>query len=155
MAGTATAEVTNAWPVPHPNRDDPRWELERIREAARVVPGLSPEERRSVITPIVIFMRERFLPRSNAEEAAIYPKLARAFSRDVTALLLFHHRLIERQAAELAAADPREGARLQELLYGLHGLVESHLAKERELYLRLLDLGGEATSAPEEEAVAA
>jgi len=155
MAGTAMAEAMNGKLVPHPNRDDLRWELERIRKTARAVPGLPPEELRSVIDPIVTFPRERFLPRAEAEEAAIYPKLARAFSRDVTTLLLFHHRLIERQAAELAGADPREGARLQELLYGLHGLIESHLARERELYLRLLVLGDEATSAPEEEAAAA
>jgi len=155
MAGIATAEATNGQPVSHPNREDLRWELERIRKAARAVPGLSPKERQTVVDPTVTFMRERFLPRANAEEAVIYPKLARAFSRDVTALLLFHHRLIDRQAAELAAADPREGARLQELLYGLHGLIESHLGKEQEFYLRLLVLGGEASSAPEEEAAAA
>jgi len=119
-------------------------------------PRASPEERRSVIDPIVTFLGERFLPRAEAEEAAIYPKLTLAFSRDVTVLLLFHHHLIERQAAELAAADPRDGARLQELLYGLHALIESHLAREREAYLRLLFGGGAATSAPlEEEAAAA
>jgi Hemerythrin HHE cation binding domain len=155
MAGIAVAEATDGNPVPHPNRDDLRWELERIRKAARAVPGLSFEERQSVVDPIVTVMHERFLPRADAEEAAIYPKLGRAFSRDVTTLLLFHHRLIERQAAELAAADPREGARLQELLYGLHGLIESHLARERELYLQLLVLGRAASSAPEEEAAAA
>jgi hypothetical protein len=87
MAGIATAETTNGKPNPHPNRDDLRWELERTRKAARAVPGLSPEERQSVVDPIVTFIRERFLPRADAEEAAIYPKLARAFSRDVTALL--------------------------------------------------------------------
>lgn len=155
MAGIAKAEATNGKPVPHPNREDLRCELKRIRKAARAVRGLSFEERQSVVDPIVTFMYERFLPRADAEEAAIYPKLARAFSRNVTALLLFHHRLIERQAAELAAADPQDAARVQELLYGLHALIESHLAKERELYLRLLVLGGEATSAPEEKAVAA
>jgi hypothetical protein len=155
MAGTAMAEAMDGKLVPHPNRDDLRWELERIRKAARAVPGIAPDDRRSVIAPIVTFMHERFLPRAEAEEAAIYPKLARAFSRDVTTLLLFHHRLIERQAAELAAADPREGARLQELLYRIHGLIASHLAREREIYLRLLVGGDEATSAHEEEAAAA
>jgi hypothetical protein len=155
MAGIAVAEATDGNPVPHPNRDDLRRELERIKKAAGGVPGLRPEERRNIIAPIIAFMREGFLPRAEAEEAAIYPKLGRAFSRDVTTLLLFHHRLIERQAAELAAADPREGPRLQELLYGLHGLIESHLAREQELYLRLLVLGREASSAPEEEAAAA
>lgn len=100
-------------------------------------------------------MHERFLPRADAEEAAIYPKLARAFSRDVTVLLIFHHRMIEGQAAELAAANLRDGAKLQELLYGLHALIESHLAREQELYCRLLFCNGRATSAPPEEASAA
>jgi hypothetical protein len=155
MARTAMAEAMNWKPIPDPNRDDLRRELDRIREAARVVPGFAPDERRSVIAPIVTFMHERFLPRADAEEAAIYPKLGRAFSRDVTTLLLFHHRVIERQVAELAAADPREGARLQELLYGLHGLIESHLARERELYLQLLVVGREGSRAREEQAAAA
>src|SRR5215216_4647324 len=68
-----------------PNRDEIRGELERIRNAARAVPSLPPEERRDVVDPIVTFLRERFLPRADAEEAAIYPKLARAFSPAVTA----------------------------------------------------------------------
>jgi hypothetical protein len=155
MADIATAEATNGQPLPHPNREDFRCELERIRNAARAVPGLSFEERQSVVAPIVTFMYERFLPRADAEEAAIYPKLARAFSRDVTAVLLFHHRNIEGQAAELEASDVRDGPKLQELLYGLHTLIESHLGREQELYVRLLLGSGRATSARSEEASAA
>jgi hypothetical protein len=155
MAGMATAGATNGKPIPHPNREDLRWELARIRKTARAVPGLSPEERQSVIDPIVTFMRERLLPRADAEEAAIFPKLTRAFCCDVTDVLVFDHLVIEGQAAELAAADPRDGARLQELLYGLHALIRSHLEREQHLSLRLLFRGGAATSAPPGEASAA
>jgi hypothetical protein len=155
MAGTAIAEAMNGKLVPHPNRGDLRWELEQIRKAARAVPALRPEERRSVTAPIVTFMRERFLPRADAEEAAIHPKLDRAFSRDVTAALVFDHLMIEGHTAELAAADSRDGARLQELLYGLHALIKSHLAREQDVYVRLLFRGGGATGAPPEEASAA
>jgi hypothetical protein len=138
MTGIAMAEAANGKLVSHPNRDEIRSELERIRNAARAVPSLPPEERRDVVDPIVTFLRKRFLPRTDAEEAAIYPKLARAFSPAVTAPLIFDHLLIEGQAAELATADPRDGASLQELLCALRALIESHLAREQYLYLRLL-----------------
>jgi hypothetical protein len=149
MAGVP-AEATNGEPIPHPNRNDLHRELERIRKTARDVAGLSPEERRSAIETIVIFLRERFLRRTETEEAAIYPKLTRALSPDVTAPLVFDHLVIEAQTAELAAADSRDGARLQELLYGIRALIESHLERERHLYLRLLlrDEGASRESRP-------
>lgn len=138
MAGIGLAEATNGKPLPHPSHDEVRSELERIRQAARAVPGLPPEERRGLTGPIVTFLRERFLPRADAEEAAIYPKIARTFSPDVTAPLVFDHLMIEGQAAALAAADPQDAARLQELLYGLRALIESHVAREQDVYVRLL-----------------
>lgn len=39
------------------------------------------------------------------------------------------------------APDPEQYRELQRILYGLHGIIRLHFAKEEELYLPLLDAG--------------
>ena len=56
----------------------------------------------------------------------------------IAPIVTFLQERLEGQVAELAAADPRDWARLQELLYALRALIESHLTREHDLYLRLL-----------------
>jgi hypothetical protein len=147
MVGIAPAEATNGNVIPLPAPNDVRGELEQIRNAARAVPTLSSAERERVVDRILALLHERFLPRGDTEEATIYPTNARALSEEVTASLVFDHLLIEAQAAELAAADPRDGAKLQELLYGIRVLMDSHLEREQHLYARLPFGSGEARRA--------
>ena len=40
--------------------------------------------------------------------------------------------------SDLAAADPEDTGRLQELLYAIYTLLSSHLWREEQLYLELL-----------------
>jgi hemerythrin len=54
--------------------------------------------------------------------------------------MLYDHRAICERVDELASASIDDVARLQELLYGLHALIEVHFRKEEELYLPLVEL---------------
>jgi hypothetical protein len=127
-----------ASPFPHPSRDEIRWHLDGIREAARVVPALSAAQRERMIEAVVAFLRERLLPRAAAEEAAIYPKIARTVSPDVAALLRSDHQVIETRTAELATADPRDAPAVQEILEALHANIAAHLESEQRVYVQML-----------------
>ncbi len=56
--------------------------------------------------------------------------------------MIHDHVAIRARIAQLEQADPRDLARLQELLYGLYALISVHFAKEEELYLPLLGQAG-------------
>ncbi|MGE5274047.1 MAG: hemerythrin domain-containing protein [Verrucomicrobiota bacterium] len=122
-----------------------RREHERLRRhtstleaAARELPTLSYEERQTLIRRIVAVLEGDIEPHTRAEEEALYPTFERhlrpgalhRMGRDHARLRGFEHRLV--------ATDVRDTTSLQETLFDLHGLLETHLKKEEEIFLPLL-----------------
>ncbi len=111
-----------------------------IRLAACEIPALSPDERRAVVARILDFLQGTLLPHAEEEERALYPVIASLLGHpQSTAPMARDHEAIRDRVAALEIADPQDGARLQELLYGLHALISVHFWKEEVEYLPLLE----------------
>lgn len=114
--------------------------IEHIGLAAREVPRLSPEERRTVVARVLDFLRGTLLPHARAEEEVLYPEWARLIgSPDAAAPMIHDHRAIAARTERLAATPVEDVDTLQELLYGLQALILVHFGKEEELQLPVLD----------------
>lgn len=114
--------------------------IEHIREAAREVPRLSPDERSPLIEQILGFLRGTLLPHAEGEEKFLYPEIAQLLGHvDATAPMIHDHVAIRTLADRLADTEASDVVSLQELLYGLHALITVHFQKEEEIYLPLLD----------------
>jgi iron-sulfur cluster repair protein YtfE (RIC family) len=117
-----------------------REHVDHIRLAAREIPTLSPDERSALAARIVDFLRGTLAPHAKEEEWGLYPEIARLLGNPrATATMARDHEAIRERTAELEIADPEDGPRLQELLYGLHALISVHLWKEEVEYLPLLE----------------
>jgi hypothetical protein len=121
--------------------------VEHIPLAARESLWLSTEERAAVMARIVNFVRDGVLPQSDREEegveALFYSGVAAVAGDDGTLQRRRDHDAIVERIDELAHVDPRDGARVQELLYRLYGTTAGHLG-EAELMV---------ASAPDEESL--
>lgn len=133
-------------------------ELGRLRAVADQLDVVPPAVARTELAALRRFLDERLLPHERAEDATLYPIIARAIGgHDPTAPMTRAHleiahlarlygRLLDslppRQDAPLAAEDRRD---LRRVLYGLHSILRLHFAQEEEHYLPLLD---EAAAAP-------
>lgn len=114
--------------------------VEHLREAAREVPRLSPEERAAVIERILAFLRGTLIPHAEAEEHVLFPEVARLVGHpEATASMTLEHAAIRARTDALADADPSDVSSLQELLYGLQALITVHFSKEEDIYLPLID----------------
>jgi hypothetical protein len=112
-------------------------EIEQIPVAARASGSLSAEERAATVARVVDLVRDRVLPQSEREEAGLEALLGDglvAFARTRGASGGVDHDAILAPVDELARADPRRGARVQELLYRLHAAIAGHFG-EAELIL--------------------
>ena len=111
-------------------------DIEQIPMAARDLPSFSSEQGTATMTRVVELVRDRVLPQSDLEEAGRdilfddreTPAGAPRAARDTD------HEAILAPVDELAHADPRDGARVQELLYRLHAAIAGHFG-EAELML--------------------
>lgn len=104
-------------------------EIERIPVAARASAGLSNEQRAATVARVVDLVRDRVLPQSDREEAGLQALLGdgfAAFARTRGAAGGVDHDAILAPVDELARADPRDGARVQGLLYRLHAAIAGH-----------------------------
>ena len=118
-----------------------RREVDAMREAARELPELSPVERAELRDWIVSFLNEVLIPFAEAEEQGLYAGVAELLGDERSiAPMIYDHRAICERAVELASTPVTDVARLQELMYGLHALIEVHFRKEEELYLPLAEL---------------
>jgi hypothetical protein len=98
------------------------------------------------------FLVEELLPHDRAEDATIYPEVARLLGGDdptgtmSRAHLEIAHRvrLFGRLIEELppAGPEPEDLVELRRLLYGLHAILQLHIAQEEESYLSLLEAQG-------------
>jgi iron-sulfur cluster repair protein YtfE (RIC family) len=112
---------------------------DRLCEAARAVVELSPAERRAALDEVVSFLRTKVLPHTWIDERVLYPEVAARLGDPLsTASMNYDHLAIRDWVERIADADPDEPARLQELLYGLHALIEVHTWKEDQLYISAL-----------------
>ena len=116
--------------------------LEQLRAAADAI-GVAPSAEAHA------FLVNRLLPHAQAEEAALYPLVARLMGApEATATMSRDHVAIDRLTAELGTLRTRLQAGAPDLalerdvhrvLYGLHTLIRVHFDKEEEVYLPLLD----------------
>jgi iron-sulfur cluster repair protein YtfE (RIC family) len=118
--------------------------IEHLAEAAREMPRLSDEERATLRTRILGFLRDTLIPHARAEEAILYPEWAQLVDFADAAVPMVHdHEAIVARVDRLEAVDISEVDTLQELLYGLYALISVHFRKEEDLQLPAFD------SAPE------
>lgn len=98
----------------------------------------------------VAFLHDHLLAHAGAEEAALYPRVEKAFGVDgVTDTMVLDHRVIAGHvealaelAAKASASSPPEPdvvERLKAELYGIAALLEVHFRKEEDVYLPRLD----------------
>jgi hemerythrin HHE cation binding domain-containing protein/nitroreductase family protein len=117
-----------------------RSELEDIREAAAEVPSLTPPERGQRIERVLAFVEGPLARHAEAEERELFPAVAlRLRHPAATAPLVFDHDVVREHAQALRDTPVEEVDTLQELLYGLHAVLEAHFRKQERLYVPLLD----------------
>lgn len=112
-------------------------EVERIPVAARVSPSLSTDQCAATIAQVVQLVRDRVLPQSDREEAALKSLLGdelASFAGAPGGSGVADHDAILAPVDELARADPQDRARVKELLYRIHAAIAGHFG-EAELIL--------------------
>lgn len=133
-----------------------RLRIEQLRLAADEVGRVPLPELERAIDTAYTFLTEALLPHASAEEAALYPVVARVMgSPHATATMLRDHAEIKRRItalgelrARLRVAQGEEiEAELRANLYGLYTLVLVHFVKEEDIYLPLLEHGLSITEA--------
>lgn len=126
-----------------------RPDLARIRAVADALDASRPNQSLVMLREIQHFLTEELGPHEQAEDAMLYPVLARALGgRDPTGTMSRAHveiaHLIRRYGRVLDDLDA-EGPgnddiiELRRLLYGLHAILQLHFAQEDEGYLSLAD----------------
>lgn len=125
--------------------------LAGIQELGRVADesvAASPEAIAAGIAESHRFLLERLIPHAAAEDDVLYPAVDRALGAPgATLTMSLDHRAVERYARELgrlAAESPQRrsaawAASVRRVLYGLHAVLELHMAKEEEVYFPVLD----------------
>jgi hypothetical protein len=115
-------------------------ELDRIRETAAELPTMTAAQRERRIKRVLRFIDGRLALHAEAEELELYPAVAHHLRHPLaTATMVFDHELMRERARELRDTDIDEVERLQELLSGLHAVLNAHFRKEEQFYLPLLD----------------
>ena len=108
-------------------------EVQQIPLAARETPTLSAERRAVTMARVLQLVRERVLPQSDREEAGLealfHGGVARVAGDQRAAMRPLARETILAPADELARTDPRDQARVQELLYRLHAAIACHFGE--------------------------
>ena len=116
--------------------EDLRTRTEALRRAARDIPHMARADREAARDAVVDFLRRDVEPHTKIDERVLYPEVADRLGAPLaTASMAYDHVAIRQWIADLAAADPCDPDRLQELLYGLDALMRVHIWKEDALYL--------------------
>lgn len=114
--------------------------IEHIRQAAREVARLDPQERELLIGRIVDFLRHTLVPHAKAEEEVLYPEWAKLIGFADAAVPMVHdHEAIVERVERLEQAGVDDVDTLQELLYGLYALISVHFRKEEDIQLPAFD----------------
>lgn len=123
--------------------------LETIRMAADKVGDATSAGLTPLLDAALAFLRQELIPHAKAEEAVLYPAVARLLgAREATDTMSLDHEEVARltdRLTELRAEAIAKGLTHQHqndlrlVLYGLYALVRIHFRKEEEAYLPLLD----------------
>ena len=126
-----------------------RPDVARIRAVADALDPTRPAASLSMAREIQQFLVEELGPHEEAEDATLYPVLARVLGgRDPTGTMSRAHveiaHLIRRLGRVLDDIDPTgpgedDVMELRRLLYGLYAILQLHFAQEDEGYLSLVD----------------
>ena len=122
-----------------------RREHERLRRytnaldaAARDLPMLSAEERQTLIREVVAFLEQDVGPHARAEEEVLYPVFEAHLPPGALERMVQDHARVRGFKNRLIAIGVGDTTSLQEALYDLQGLLETHFKKEEEVFLPLL-----------------
>ena len=127
------------------HHDEFRPGLAQIVEVARRVPELPDQGRRDEVEEVLVFLRDRLRLHAEAEELWLYPRVAQRLRHpSATAVMKFDHVLLREYVDALGAVDITDTEALQQLLFGVHALLDAHFRKEEEIYLPLLEYEDEA-----------
>jgi len=138
--------------VTQPLRDEHKEllpQIERVRRVADSIGVVPTEVLRQRVDELHRFLSRELIPHAKAEEAVLYPLVARAIGApEATATMRHDHVEIAGLADELASIEPELSDEtlsleaqhaLRRILYGLYTLVRVHFIEEEEIYLPLLD----------------
>jgi len=139
-------------PVTQPLRDEHKElvpHIDHLKTVADAVGEAPPDGLREAVDHCAEFLAGHLIPHARAEEAALYPVVARLMGApEATLTMSRDHVEIAAMTAELlrirdAMRESEPGLHdvkeLQRVLYGLYALVKVHFAKEEEVYLPILD----------------
>jgi iron-sulfur cluster repair protein YtfE (RIC family) len=123
----------------------------KIDELQRLAADCGDERVGAVLDDLdatIEFLERELLPHADAEDAVLYPAVARALgSPDATATMTRDHQEIRHLVVELrrhrdaltSEVAPAAAFEVRRLLYALHAIIGLHVAKEEELYVPVLD----------------
>jgi len=122
-----------------------RREHERLRShttelevAARELPELSHDERLLLIGRIVDLLENDIRPHAWAAEEVLYPAFETQLQPGALGRMVSDHLRVTELEQRLITTDVDATTALQEALYDLQGLLETHFKKEEDIFLPLL-----------------
>ena len=117
----------------------------RIAELAGEIPALAADERRAARAETLGFLRGELRLHAEAEERWLYPEIAVQLRHPLsTAGMAFDHDLMREHADVLEAVDVEDSRALQQAMYSLYALLDSHFRREEHVYLPFLEYEREA-----------
>ncbi|HEX6230264.1 MAG TPA: hemerythrin domain-containing protein [Actinomycetota bacterium] len=138
--------------ITEPLREEHRELLPKIEEIGRVADavGVLPlPALRARVAEVRRFLAGHLIPHAMAEDAALYPVVARVMGApEATATMRHDHVEVAELVAQLEGVEPELASpslpmeterALRRILYGLYTLVRVHFVEEEEIYLPLLD----------------
>jgi hemerythrin-like domain-containing protein len=123
--------------------------VERLRDVADAVGEVDLPSLHAAVDGVYAFLSHQLLPHAEVEDRVLYPAVARVLGGPrATATMSRDHVEVGRLIRDLAVVrtqidggvfEPRVAAELRRILYGLYELLKVHIAKEEEIYLRILE----------------
>ena len=123
--------------------------VDRVRRVADRLGDVPPAEARAELDELGLLLAERLLPHEAADDADLYPAVARVIGgADPTGPMSRAHLEIQRLSGTLArlvdelpetGPSPSDLRDLRRVLYGLHAVLRLHFAQEDESYLSLFE----------------
>ena len=152
----ADAELTRRFRAEHVTL---RPDVERIRAVADGLDPKHPAESLKAVRDIHRFLVDELDPHEQAEDAMLYPVLARVLGgNDPTGTMSRAHLEIAHQIRRLGrllddsetdGPTPEDIIEIRRMLYGLHAILQLHFAQEDEGYLSLVDDESSTTRTPD------
>jgi iron-sulfur cluster repair protein YtfE (RIC family) len=123
--------------------------IETLREAADAVSGSTDAAFRETVDRAYEFLTTQLIPHATAEDKALYPVVGRVMGSEAATRTMSRDHIEVgtltkelgrlRQVIGTESFDESSRNDLRRVLYGLYTLVKVHFAKEKEVYLPLLD----------------